>query len=50
MADNCGNCGNGKQSASCTFCLLFGIFIRSGHEGCRYHTEGKNDEVDHTEG
>lgn len=39
----CENCGNAKtNSKQSVFCLLFGISIRKGHEGCRYH-KGKED-------
>lgn len=41
--NTCGNCGNAKpNSRDGTYCLLFGIMIYQGHEGCRYH-KGKDD-------
>ena len=40
---NCGKCENAKRnSRESVYCLLFGISIRKGHEGCRYF-KGKED-------
>lgn len=40
---NCGTCENAKRnSVGSVYCLLFGISIRKGHEGCRYY-KGKED-------
>lgn len=41
----CGSCGNAKRNAgSMVYCLLFGIFIHAGHQGCKYHDGGDRDE------
>ncbi len=44
---NCGNCEISRNSGQeMVYCRLYGIYIRAGHEGCKYHkkrpeTEGK---------
>ena len=37
---NCGNCANARPYGYETvYCRMFGIFIASAHEGCKYHVE-----------
>ena len=45
----CRECGNSKKgSGNGIYCLMFGIMMRDGHEGCKYFT-GKEEGNDTTE-
>ena len=38
---SCGECENSRGSGTgMVYCLLYGIYIRSDYDGCKYHREG----------
>lgn len=46
MTKKCGKCANSRKIAiGAVFCILFGITIRAEHEGCRYCSEDRNEQI-----
>jgi len=42
----CGDCRNSRGfTENGVYCRKFGIMISGRHEGCRYHTEGQDEQI-----
>ena len=40
----CRTCEESKRHGTARFCVLYGIYIRADHPGCKYHKGGKQHE------